>query len=127
MGAPGVFDWGSYLKRECQVTGDGAVMREGLRNHGSCVAAAAPGTQMDSPGFRFGDKCFHLRRIHGQLTTIKMQKKENRSSVVDEVLDSDSEHTRKTLVLGGPALLLDVLHNLYRASITETHSASKAQ
>lgn len=48
MGEPGIFDWDSYLKREWKVTGDGAVMREGLRNHGSCVAAAAFGTQMDS-------------------------------------------------------------------------------
>lgn len=49
MGEPGIFDWDSYLRREGKVTGDGAVTREGLRNHGSCVAAAALVTQMDSP------------------------------------------------------------------------------
>lgn len=46
---------------------------------------------------------------------------------MDDVLDSDSENPRMTLVLGGSALALDILHNLYRGSITETHSASKAQ
>lgn len=47
MAEPEIFDWDSYLKRGRKVSGDGAVMREELWKHGSCVTAAPCVTQMD--------------------------------------------------------------------------------
>lgn len=59
----------------------------------------------------FGDKCFHLTRIHSQFMTMKI------FWIVNKIT---------TLVLDCSALVSDILHKFYIGSLAETHTVSKA-